>query len=371
MAEKKNQHFVPVCYLKMFALEGERCIRVYNLKRKKFIESASIRDQASKPYFYGKDLKVENNLSKLEGDFSRLLKDIRNGKFPERHEKQQPYSFIQRLSRDYKALLFFIALTDFRNPVRTQQFGIISKILKKEYRASDEYINLKKDGEELISGYTGSNPYLLKGLELVKKGIKKWEEDDDEVLASLAFVSRVTDSISDLNFKVLINETAIPFITSDYPVVNYNQWAEQIAKIMGGGYSSTGAQFFVPISDRIQILIYDEKIYHLEDMTSNVASVGIRGVNQINTLQYLNCQSNVYGNERMTEAYIEFLREKAAPFNRANDVNVSKIESVFSNGRGGSSAINVLKTNLDLSFIKFTLYAKGFRLSGDEAYQRK
>ncbi|MDL2227229.1 DUF4238 domain-containing protein, partial [Deltaproteobacteria bacterium OttesenSCG-928-M10] len=67
MTAYKNQHYIPQFYLKNFASDDlGKAINLYNLKSKKHIRNVPIRHQASRDYFYGKDLKIENFLAKLE-----------------------------------------------------------------------------------------------------------------------------------------------------------------------------------------------------------------------------------------------------------------------------------------------------------------
>jgi hypothetical protein len=79
MPEKKNQHFVPRFYLKKFSLQSqEKRIGVFNISSLKFIKSAKLYEQASKNYFYGCDLKIENTLQQLETESAKIINSIVN-----------------------------------------------------------------------------------------------------------------------------------------------------------------------------------------------------------------------------------------------------------------------------------------------------
>lgn len=83
MAEKKNQHYVPRRYLRNFLPGEKKAICLYNLPSKKARSNASIKHQCSVPYFYGKDLVIENALQDLEGEVARIIRDIiRTGTVP-------------------------------------------------------------------------------------------------------------------------------------------------------------------------------------------------------------------------------------------------------------------------------------------------
>lgn len=67
MPDNKDQHFNPQFYLRNFSAdENGRSIHLYNIARAKCIFGASIAGQCSRPYFYGKDGRVESGLAMLE-----------------------------------------------------------------------------------------------------------------------------------------------------------------------------------------------------------------------------------------------------------------------------------------------------------------
>ena len=76
MAENRKQHFVPQNYLKEFSPDGLN-IGVFLVETGKCIEKpATISSQAQEPYFYGKDLSLEKQLSELESLLANNRKSI-------------------------------------------------------------------------------------------------------------------------------------------------------------------------------------------------------------------------------------------------------------------------------------------------------
>lgn len=76
MAEKKWQHYVPKFYLRFFAItNSDRCIRLYNIEQNRYIERASIGDQAAENYFY-KSRDIEDALSHFEGRIATVIHKI-------------------------------------------------------------------------------------------------------------------------------------------------------------------------------------------------------------------------------------------------------------------------------------------------------
>src|SRR5689334_14053587 len=118
----------------MFALEGsdKKLISLYNVASEKFVAMANIKHQASESYYYGEDLVVENYLAELEGVFAETLKEILNGQLPERvgHDTEITDTTFT-LSQAYSSLLYFVCVTDFRNPVRKRQAEIMTDNLAK------------------------------------------------------------------------------------------------------------------------------------------------------------------------------------------------------------------------------------------------
>jgi len=77
MAEKKNQHFVPKVHLKNFATDDrKKQITIWLPKQDRVISGASIRDQCSKSYFYGKGMRIEEYFNSPEGVFGKIVEHL-------------------------------------------------------------------------------------------------------------------------------------------------------------------------------------------------------------------------------------------------------------------------------------------------------
>ena len=225
--EKKNQHYIPKFYLRNFSYEkNEKQIGIYNLKSSFFFDKATLKDQGSKNFFYGKDGIIENNLSNIEGQLATLINTIINHKI-----LPQKDSFL------HIVLLTFVGLTDIRNPV---------------------FINFLKDSLE--------SAMKKEILELdpnadIEKLIRKINHDEAIEMA-FSGLKPIIENTVDLDFKLLINKTEIPFISSDFPVVKYNKFLEMKKWKHGKtGYSNTGLKIFIPLSPEIIIVLYDSMIY--------------------------------------------------------------------------------------------------------------
>jgi hypothetical protein len=327
-------------------------IALFNLKKDKFVTSTKIEGQASKNYYYGEDQVVEKKLSHLEGLFSLTIRDMLNGHRVERYESvEQNQSTINLvLSESYSSLLYFVAIMDLRNPERKRQHDHITDSIIKEL------IRHTPEGEDLA-------PFLDK-YEIIRTN------GPAEVLAN---AGSITDVLTDLNYKLLVNRTEYPFITSDNPVVRYNQWFEQrFKRILSNGFGSMGAQIFIPINDRLQLMLYDETIYQVGRPKHDEINIARKAdVDKLNVLQFLNCLDNVYGNEKINESYIRSIKQIASNYKRPGNSVHEKFASPFrKNGVIHFQEFEGIRCNLSLAPITFTDFANTFQDTGFASYAR-
>lgn len=74
--KKKNNHFVPQSYLERFCSVSDRQVALYNLKSGRTFETAPIKTQCSRDYFYTKNPIFEDEFTKIEGTQKRLFAEI-------------------------------------------------------------------------------------------------------------------------------------------------------------------------------------------------------------------------------------------------------------------------------------------------------
>ena len=75
MPQNKKQHYVPQFYLRRYSKDG-KSINIWNISNEKKIESANLKNQCYRNYFYGKDKAFEESLSYIEGQAARILHTI-------------------------------------------------------------------------------------------------------------------------------------------------------------------------------------------------------------------------------------------------------------------------------------------------------
>jgi hypothetical protein len=98
----------------------------------------------------------------------------------------------------------------------------------------------------------------------------------------------------DLTWALLCNETDAEFVTSDAPVVLYNQWCQGARRQGNTGMAASGLQVFLPLSPRFCLLLFDDDIYNVGERDGVVAVDSRRDAIGVNGLQLLAAESNLY-----------------------------------------------------------------------------
>jgi hypothetical protein len=250
MPEKKNQHYVPQMYLRNFS-EDKKTLNLVHRDTCKAIENASVAEQCSKNYFYGRDSSLDEFVSLFEGSMKYLLDAI---------VKQRTLPTVG--TNDHIMLLMFVLVMQARTlAAKQQQLAREKAVLK----AVDE------------------------------RGLDKPMVEHIPHNAQLFVASLMYPAILDLTMAILVNETNQEFITSDNPVVSYNHWLTGMAADPFIGVSHKGLMICMPVDTRHKLLLYDPKIYKLIGLTDGkVIITDKRNVTELNTMQIHNCHKCVY-----------------------------------------------------------------------------
>ena len=334
MAENKKQHYVPKFYLKLFSInQSNSYIKIFVKSTNKIISQGDLKNQAYENYFYGKDTVIETNFSKIEGEVSRIVSDIIKLK-----------TIPKPATEDYISLWLFTFLQDSRTKFSADETNemidhTLKTILKYDKRFKDEIENLK-------FGY--DNPALF----------------NLETLISVIGVTK------DLNCKLIINKTKWPFITSDNPIVRYNQFLEKRKHPFGKcGLASKGLQVFYPLSPELALIYYDDKVYKIGYRKRYyVETYNEKDIESLNLLQFLNSDKVIFSNEKASDFYLELLKEKSAKFNSNRGSIINELpENRHEDGTHSVIMHNQRKDidiNLNLSFIKLTSGANAYKMTG-------
>jgi hypothetical protein len=228
MPEHKSHHYVPQMYMRLFSTDVSR-VGVFVIKSRKFIPHAPIRGQACRDYFYGKDPWTERAFGTIEGHAAKIFADA-----VEHH--RLPSLDSEALER----LIFFLGIQHSRTMSAAEQHNEGSvKAVKAMLRRQAE-----------IEG----NDVILDNIDKVR--ITR----TNAVSEVVRYATIGANLLADLTFVLVSNESDIPFVASDAPVVLHNRLYEG-QHISVTGYANVGLQLFLPLGPRLALLGYDAAAY--------------------------------------------------------------------------------------------------------------
>lgn len=291
MPTNKNQHFVPQFYLKQFSSNSSRKgINLFNLSSTKYISGASISGQAQKDYFYGRDLNIEKAFQAQEKIAPKIIKKItENNMAPAIN------------SSDHYHLLEFVVFLRLRTACVAEQAK----------RSADKIIELATTKSVEFASGIREDEFPLSSLTL-------------DALHSAVLAMPL---VFDLNYKIFVNSTNIPFITSDHPVILYNQFLKNRRQGDGNiGFACKGLQILLPLSPRYLIVFFDGGVYKVGSKKNLFVSLGSNSdIESLNFLQCINANQNLYFNQDVSEPQIRKLANKSLVFRKDLSVGVEEI----------------------------------------------
>ncbi|MBB5441595.1 MULTISPECIES: DUF4238 domain-containing protein [unclassified Paraburkholderia] len=283
MPDNKKHHFVPKFYLKRFSSDG-KSINAYVLKSSKKVLSANLANQCYRDYFYGKEPDFEHALGLLESEAAGLLKTI-----GETNSLSEKYN-------DRISLMFFILLQSARTELIAEELNDMTDKFFKHVFAD----RAKADGIDI-------NDYQMVMQEPARLTLQMAAENYPMLL--------------DLDFRLLLNSTKEGFITSDNPVVFYNQFMSFRKNVPSAGYASRGLQTFFPLDDKRMLCLFDGGVYRAPgNMGDTLPITDVRDVYELNTVQACSASGVLYFHDRDQD--IDALCKKARPFFRTGLSNL-------------------------------------------------
>lgn len=327
MVKKKRHHYIPRFYLKRFSVDNKgKFLGLYNLNNRKIISNAPLKNQAYENFLYGEDDEIENALAEMEGKVSQMFNYWTEEKllYPPPSE-----------TNGFKLLKRFILYQVFRTP---KAGGDITEKLNQGLKTF-----VKKFKPDLWKGF--------------KEGTLVHE---NPVLLGL-FRSIEHEHLLDyLECKFLVNLSLLPFITSDSPVIFYNQLMEQADNYTGAtGFVTKGLQVFYPIHPRLMICLFDSNVYNFGKKNEDCASTeSIEEVHQLNGLQLVNCHSQLFFDDLITGEYIKELCDHFEEY-RGKEKNINKVLTQ-ENRKFFFTSSEDAHINLDLNFFQLKVNPKDF-----------
>lgn len=255
MPSYKQQHYVPKCYLRGFAIDnGKKGIHVFNIQRVAMIFGASIKGQCSSKDFYGSNLELEKSFQGVETIYGHhLTKTIK-----------------QPLKTDKPSLQFF------------REFSILQYF--RTY-AAKERVQLMHETmqSEIFDGRTSEIPedFKLSG--------------QDILMLALSMYTSGRKVALDLEKTLVINRTKFDFLTSDDPIVMANKFHDIFLNTSNFGLGSSGTLLWMPLTPRLAFLAYDKDVYYSDSKSGNIIEIkNRRDVASFNELTVLKSHENLY-----------------------------------------------------------------------------
>jgi hypothetical protein len=319
MANQKNQHFVPQSYIRLFSDSNEskpRSVAIWLGKQNVLIPNASIADQCSKAYFYGKDMKIENWFKFPEGFIRGLVEEL---------------NLTKNISKISEQKLKFFWLVQHLRSEKSLKTHLQFQTRLREVFASDQSIAGRL---EEILGPAMTIPDLMQ--------------------SSLSEGKFYSDTIADLKPVLLVNETSYPFITTDNPAIHYNRFVVQRHKgIRNWGISSAGTYLYLPLSKNLAFIAYDKDVYQMKGRQKTLLSVTENEVRRLNEMLYLHSDDVVFipSKGKVEEPLehllavqhlkpdslgrVNFALEVEGPFQKGGKSFLTATPDEFANSRGG------------------------------------
>ncbi len=294
----KKQHYVPKLHLKHFAnRKGKKNYYLYYFdKKSEIVGKININDAAMENHFYGTDVigqTIEHSLSIFESNINKhVYRDLISS------EDHRIFEILK-----YRGLFSQFVATQF---IRT-----------KDHR-EDLKINNKLVKEKILDG--GSEEEF-KTYEL---GRQILEMDSDKFVKEMQLKSFKVENVNfyanifgNKKWVLLVNNTPIPFWTSDNPIARFNPF--KFEKVPNMGLIFHGMQVYFPLSNKLCLCMLDPFIYRSYNKMERIDPLYVR----LNILQvdkvFINCIIDVIfiNSLQLKECYRQV-------FSKENDFKLAK-----------------------------------------------
>jgi len=123
------------------------------------------------------------------------------------------------------------------------------------------------------------------------------------------------------NYPLLVNKTSEEFVTSDNPVVMYNQLFSFRKIGSNTGLAVKGLQIFFPLSPKKLVVLYDGDVYRVGNDSRHVVEVNsYKDIYNLNVLQVCSSEKNIYFRSKLLNT--QALYKKAKPYLRDKKVGL-------------------------------------------------
>lgn len=271
MAKKKNNHFVPKCYLKQFAKQtGAVCI--YQISKRAVIADDPFHSQCQKDYYYGKGNDWEDQLSILESKcssiFTKIATDPCYFPCPSEIDILREFVIYQR-SRT-------VANNEY---MRRQKKATVKAVAEMHFEKT---------------GRVYKDDVLDRAIEIYL------DEHSTIPVDSLEMASTVKSAISDMDFSIIDFEERL--VTSDNPIIMINPFTKHTI-----GLGNIGLIIFFPITPYQLAVFFDKKLFPELVNKNRAASTCNSDLGILNCYQFINANQVVLSQETSDFSYLSDL----------------------------------------------------------------
>jgi len=258
MPDNKKHHYVSQFYLRNFGIG--RSISLFNIPSRRHVPTAPIPGQCQRAYLYGSDNKKEGELAELEGRACGVIRSILASRTP-----PEPGGDAHR------ALAEYISVQLGRTPDAAASLQLtrekIFRALAKDFATRNAFPESAAAG---IKAPTGTDP----------------------VAASLSISENQGALLLDLDMRLLL-ASGRAFVTSDLPVVLYNQWSRHYKASGVRGLTCSGLIVLLPLSPEVCLLMFDSDVYAASKKATCI-TIDEPDAITVNAAQLLGVENNLY-----------------------------------------------------------------------------
>jgi Protein of unknown function (DUF4238) len=273
MAKASNQHWIPQFYFRMFS-GGTPKINLLIKDESRVILNAPIKGQSARRGFYGSEA-TEKGIAAIESQHAIVLKQC--------IQFARVGSLAGLSTVDHRRLcdaaLFQRSRTQLELNKQAPAMEVVSTL------ALENYCLSLKTAEEKAAA-----------IRIIESGQISTAEPREQALSrAMSVAIEHSKNILDLGIKLFRNQTELPFVFGDSPVIFFNQYGENIADRGVLGVKNPGIQIFWPLNSKLMLLLIDEAKYRGEGVENPVFDITKPAdIRQLNVLQFHHSNNIIY-----------------------------------------------------------------------------